>query len=88
MQDMTRRQALKAIALPALAAAMGGAMVATAEAKASKAAVKYQDRPKGSAKCSGCKFFTAGKTKSAMGTCSIVDGAISPNGWCTAYTKR
>lgn len=87
MRKMTREEALKAIVLPALAAAMGGAVVGTAQAKTSKAAVKYQNHPKGSAKCSTCKFFVAGKSKTAMGTCKIVDGAISPNGWCTAYTK-
>lgn len=88
MRTVTRREALKAIALPALAAAMAGAAMTSAEAKASKTAVKYQDHPKGSAECSSCKFFVPGTTKTAMGTCKIVGGAISPNGWCTAYTKK
>lgn len=88
MRKMTRQEALKTLTLPALAAAMAGTMVTSAQAKASKATVKYQNSPKGSAKCSGCKFFIAGKSKTAMGTCQIVDGAISPNGWCTAYTKK
>jgi hypothetical protein len=26
--------------------------------------------------------------KMSMGTCQIVEGAISPNGWCTAFTKK
>jgi hypothetical protein len=85
---MTRHEALKAIALPAFAAAMAGAAITTAEAKASKATVKYQSSPHGSQKCAGCKFFKPGKSKTAMGSCQIVDGAISPNGWCTAYTKK
>ena len=88
MRKITRQEALKAFALPALAAAIAGTMVAPAEAKASKATVKYQSSPKGAQKCAGCKFFTAGKSKTAMGTCQIVSGAISPNGWCTAYTKK
>lgn len=88
MSKITRQEAIKALMLPALAAAMVGTMLTTAEAKASKATVKYQSSPKGAAKCSGCKFFIAGKSKTAMGTCQIVDGAISPNGWCTAYTKK
>jgi hypothetical protein len=88
MRKITRQEALKALALPALAAAISVTMVTSAEAKASKATVKYQNSPKGAQKCAGCKFFTAGKTKTAMGSCQIVDGAISPNGWCTAYTKK
>lgn len=88
MRKVTRAEALKTLTLPALATVMAGAMVTSAEAKASKATVKYQNSPKGSAKCSGCKFFMAGKSKTAMGTCQIVEGAISPNGWCTAYTKK
>lgn len=88
MRNITRQEALKALMLPALSAAIAGTMVTTAEAKASKSTVKYQSSPKGSQKCENCKFFVAGKSKTAMGTCSIVDGAISPNGWCTAYTKK
>lgn len=85
---MNRREALKALTLPALAAAMAGTMVTTAEAKASKTSVKYQTSPKGAQKCADCKFFIAGKSKTATGTCQIVDGDISPNGWCTAFTKK
>jgi High potential iron-sulfur protein len=88
MRKITRQEALKALTLPALAAAISGTMVATAEAKASKATVKYQNSPKGTQKCSGCKFFVAGKSKTAAGSCQIVAGTISPNGWCTAFTKK
>jgi len=88
MTKITRQEAIKVITLPALAAILAGGAITTAEAKSSKAAVKYQSKPKGSAKCSECRFFMAGKTKTAMGTCQIVDGSISPNGWCTAFTKK
>ncbi len=88
MKKISRQDALKAIILPALAAAFGVSATTTAEAKSSKSAVKYQNTPKGSQKCSGCKFFVPGKTSSAMGSCSIVNGSISPNGWCVAYTKK
>lgn len=75
------------IALPAFAAAI--AMVAApAEAKSSQAAMKYQKTPKNGQKCSGCKFFAAGASKTANGTCKIVDGSISPNGWCMAYSPK
>lgn len=88
MRKISRAEALKALTLPALAAAISGTMVTSAQAKASKSTVKYQDKPKGSQKCAGCKFFTAGKSKTAMGSCKIVDGSISPNGWCTAFTAK
>lgn len=87
MRKLTRQDALKAIVLPALAAAVG-VTTTIADAKSSKAAVKYQDKPKGSEKCAGCKFYIAGKTPKSMGKCQIVDGSISPNGWCMAYTKK
>ena len=56
-------------------------------AKATKAAMKYQDTPKGDQKCSNCKFFVPGKTPTAEGACQVVEGSISPQGWCTAYSK-
>lgn len=59
-----------------------------AEAKGSKAQFKYQTHPNGTNKCAGCRFFHAGKSASAMGTCDIVSGAISPNGWCTAFSAK
>jgi hypothetical protein len=94
MRKITRRDALKTLTLPALAAALAGTMVTSAEAKASKATVKYQNSPHDGQKCADCKFFIAGKSKMStmskmsMGSCKIVEGAISPNGWCTAFTKK
>ena len=76
-----------AIVLPALAGLIL-AETSTADAKGSKAQFKYQNSPKNGQKCSQCKFFTPGKTPSANGTCTVVDGAISPNGWCIAYAKK
>lgn len=88
MRKISRQEAIKAIILPALAATFSAASITTAEAKSSKAAVKYQSTPKGSQKCSGCKFYVPGKSARAMGSCQIVSGSISPNGWCVAYTKK
>jgi hypothetical protein len=84
---VSRREALKdLIVLPALAAFIFSA-TSPAQAKGSKAQFKYQTHPQGNQKCSGCKFFTKGKSATANGTCTIVDGAISPNGWCDAFAK-
>ncbi|NOJ46909.1 twin-arginine translocation signal domain-containing protein [Bradyrhizobium archetypum] len=46
--------------------------------KVSKASAQYRDSPNGSQRCSGCVNFRAG-------TCAIVEGPISPDGWCRHY---
>ena len=88
MKDLTRKEALSSlIVLPALA----GLMVVTggiADAKGTKAQFKYQAHPNGEQACAGCSLFIAGKTAAAPGTCKVVGGAISPKGWCTAYSAR
>lgn len=87
VNNISRHDAIKVLVLPALAAAIG-ATTTIADAKGSKSQFKYQDKPKGTQKCSGCRFFAAGKTSTAMGSCQIVSGSISPNGWCSAYSKK
>ncbi len=86
--EMTRRTFVtSAIVLPALA----GVLVAettTAQAKGSKASFKYQATPNNGKKCSDCVLFIPGSTPTADGTCKVVDGAISPNGWCTAFAAK
>ncbi len=78
-QKLPRSQALKTLlAVPIIAMGAG----AVAQAADNKSQFKYQNSPKGGAKCSGCKFF-----KAPHG-CSIVTGSISPNGWCVAYSKK
>lgn len=85
-KPLTRQEVLKTlVVLPALAAGLA-ATTAVADAKGTKAAFKYQDKPSGSHDCENCKLFIPGKTKSADGTCKVVAGSISPKGWCIAYT--
>lgn len=89
MKDLTRKEALSSlIVLPALA----GLFVATggiADAKGTKAQFKYQARPNGAQACAGCSLFIPGKTGAAApGTCKVVGGAISPKGWCTAFSPK
>lgn len=86
---LTRGQFVQsAVVLPALAAVIAGAASAPAQAKGSQAQYKYQSKPSGSKKCSNCTFFIPGKSATANGTCKIVDGTISPNGWCIAYSAK
>jgi hypothetical protein len=87
-KDFTRRGFISSVVvLPALAG-MLLAQTTTAEAKGSKAQFKYQSTPNNGKKCSTCTLFIPGSSASANGTCKAVDGSISPNGWCIAYSAK
>lgn len=91
MSDHLSRKSvlINLLTLPLVAtAAAATAGVASAAAKSPQNAVQYQDKPKGAAKCSGCKFYQAGKDAKANGQCQIVAGSISPNGWCVVYAAK
>jgi High potential iron-sulfur protein len=83
----SRRIWLKNVAA-GLAAAPWLARLAFAQAKASKEAMKYQDQPKDGQRCDTCMQFVPGAKPGAQGTCKVVDGPISPSGWCIAYVKK
>jgi len=55
----------------------------TAAKKSSKASVQYQAQPKGEQKCGECQNFNA-----KSNTCMLVDGQISPSGWCNLWSKK
>jgi hypothetical protein len=59
-----------------------GARLATAQAKVAQNAVSYQDKPKGAQRCDGCSSFQP------PNACKMVDGEISPQGWCSLFTKK
>ena len=63
-------------------AAIVGASTPAHAAKASQKAVKYQDTPKGDARCDNCALFEA------PNSCKTVEGPISPEGWCMVYAKK
>lgn len=81
---LSRRSILRgAVMLVGSTLAAGVIQVKPAYAqKAGKAAVKYQDSPNNGQKCSDCLYFQA------PGSCAVVDGTISPNGWCSLYNKK
>ena len=56
---------------------------APAVKKAQQANVQYQTHPKGEQKCSFCQHFIT-----ESNTCKLVDGQISPDGWCSLWTKK
>jgi hypothetical protein len=76
-----------AVILPALAGVFGIAAQAQSP-HGTKAQFKYQNTPNGSQQCSNCTFFNAGKTATANGTCKIVQGDISPKGYCIAWSAK
>ena len=61
---------------------------ARAAGKLTKAEVKYQDQPNAGKDCDDCLQFIAGATPKANGTCRVVDGIISPHGYCIAFTPK
>jgi hypothetical protein len=50
-----------------------------AEKKMSKQEAEYQDGPKDIRMCATCTLFEPPKA------CKVVEGEISPNGWCKAF---
>jgi len=54
-------------------------------AKIPKKKLKYQDKPNNGQRCRDCTQFQPGKTADARGTCKLVEGSISPNGWCLEW---
>jgi hypothetical protein len=70
-------------AAPASPPAPGADSAAPAAAKVSQASVQYQTQPKGEQKCGDCLHFIA-----ESNTCKLVEGQISPEGWCMLWTKK
>lgn len=89
--NISRRNLLKGAAVLPLAAVipmLAKSRDAMAGSKAPKASMRYQDKPHNGADCSTCMHFVPGSSPSAMGTCKVVAGDISPKGWCLAYAKK
>jgi hypothetical protein len=52
---------------------------AAAQSKMTKADADYQDRPKSGLTCAACQLFRPPRS------CVIVQGDISPGGWCKFF---
>ena len=79
---LTRRDMMDRLAMMLGGVALVAGTASEAEAKMPQKASKYQTTPKGAAKCSNCANFEP------PASCGIVDGKISPNGWCRFYAKK
>ena len=79
---MSRRALLSRTAVLAAATVLGWPGTGRAQQKMSKQAAQYQDSPNGDQKCADCRFFIEG------GSCQLVEGEISPNGWCMLFQPK
>ncbi len=80
--NVNRRSLLKGAALLLGAAMIPVSKHAVAAGKATQAAVKYQDKPQGDQQCDNCVHFEA------PSACKIVEGPVSPKGWCAVWAKK
>ncbi|HTS20195.1 MAG TPA: high potential iron sulfur protein [Casimicrobiaceae bacterium] len=82
---LSRRSLLGRAAWIASATLVGAVIpieAAFAQQKVSKEAMKYQDKPNGDKQCSNCMQFEP------PSSCKVVEGTISPNGYCLAWVKK
>lgn len=88
--ESARRRLLEeaAAALPALLIMPLFYRPGAARAGASKQSFHYQDHPNEGAHCANCVQFIPPAAGQETGSCQIVSGAISPNGWCMAFTSK
>jgi High potential iron-sulfur protein len=56
--------------------------------KASQSSMHYQSTPNDGKHCSLCQFFIPGQDATSNGACQVVDGSISPNGYCVAFSEK
>ena len=77
---ISRRTALIAAGSTPLVAIIANR--ARAGAKVSQSAVHYQASPHAGQDCDDCTNFVS------PGGCKLVDGAISPKGWCRLWVKK
>ena len=80
--SMSRRALLGSTTALAAATVLAGTGTGQAQAKMPKQTAQYQDSPNGDQKCEGCHFFIEG------GSCRLVEGEVSPNGWCRLYRAK
>ena len=87
MSGVPTRQVSRRIVLLRGAGCAAGATalllpVRQAAAKMNQKSVAYQDTPKDDQQCSNCSLFQE------PNACTLVDGEISPKGWCKFWVKK
>ena len=79
---LSRRTVVTRSVAGAAGAAVLLGLVTEASAKMAQKAVEYRDTPKGDQECSNCSLFQD------PNSCTLVDGEISPKGWCKFWVKK
>jgi hypothetical protein len=77
--QFSRRMLLRGAIRAAGAAAILESTANRAMAKISQAAVAYQPQPNGDKRCDKCAQFLP------PSSCKIIEGTISPQGWCRVF---
>lgn len=78
---ISRRAALNGAA-GAATLILGAVPPSLAQQKVSQADAKYQGHPQGQQRCAICLQFRP------PGSCQLVAGPISPNGWCQFFAAK
>jgi hypothetical protein len=83
---LSRRRFLRGASLAGVSGAVLNtgllATPASAGLKVSQAAASYRPSSQNTARCETCVQFQP------PGACKVVDGAISPSGWCSFYAAK
>ena len=79
---LSRRTIVTRSVAGAAGAAVLLGLVSEASAKMAQKAAEYQDAPKGDQECSNCSLFQE------PNACTLIDGEISPKGWCKFWVKK
>jgi hypothetical protein len=82
MSECEKKVSRRTVLFAAAAAPALALMTTGAQAKLAQAAAKYQNTPKDGKQCDGCLQFVA------PNGCKLVDGDISPTGWCILWVKK
>jgi len=84
--NLSRRSLLRGATLMAAGGALLGTTLAAGTAgaanKLAQKTVNYQDKPRGKAQCNNCSQWQS------PAACKLVDGSISPSGWCSVYAPK
>lgn len=78
----SRRSVLQASLGVLAAGTLMASKRAAAQQKIAKEMVMYQETPKDGQQCSLCAQFDP------PDACKVVEGKISPNGWCGAFAPK
>ena len=84
-RKLSRRSLLRniGIGVPTVAAlTLASVESSLADGKIPKSQARYQTSPNGDRRCANCTHFTS------PSSCDIVDGDVSPQGWCQFFGQK